>query len=205
MLQLECDLIGLAPIGFSAPISSPKNDEETHDQYEQRTWRERMHVDKDGHVFVPPLALKNGLAAAAKYRPKKVQGQGMKTYTKFLEAGILVVEPLILLTSKGDFIDPENVRGNRLFVPSDGKKGGGSRVWKTFPTFDEWRTHAVIHIIEPLLIGNPPVVQDYIETAGQFIGFCQFRPERGGYFGRYRPENWLFDGKATWKKNGKKS
>ena len=190
----EFDVIGMSPIGFSAPVRSVKKEDEAHDTYEDRTWKERAHVNKDGHLFIPPQALKNALLTAAKYRPRKVKGGGAKTYTKFIEAGLLVVDPMVLADSKGKPLTIDNVFGNRLFVPSDGVKGGGKRVWKTFPTLNEWQTHAVINVLEPMLLerpNGPTVLRDYVDIALKFVGFGQFRPERGGYFGRGKKENFV--------------
>jgi hypothetical protein len=44
-----------------------KERSETSAQYEVRTWRNRMHVDENGSVFIPPMAFKNCLSDAAKY------------------------------------------------------------------------------------------------------------------------------------------
>ena len=62
-----CTLRGIAPIAFSKPVAAPKKTGERHDDYEERTWRERMHVDAEGHAFIPPMALKNCLSEVAKY------------------------------------------------------------------------------------------------------------------------------------------
>lgn len=189
MLTIEVDLVGLAPISFNAPVKSTKNTGETHDAFEQRTWRERMHVDNDGHVFIPPMALKNCLSECAKYLSETVPGKGKATYTKHFEAGIMVTTPLDLCNGVGKPVVAKTVAPNPVYVPSDGRRGGGSRVWKKFPIVPVWRTHATIHVLDPTLIDKPDKLQEYLTHAGQFIGLGTFRPRHNGYFGRFAIEN----------------
>jgi hypothetical protein len=179
MVTITVEIVGETPISFSAPIQSPRNTGETHDAYEQRTWRERLHVDANGEVFIPPTALKNCLAEVAKYLSESVPGKGKATFTKHFEAGIMVVDPLCL------GIKADTVQGERLFVPSDGKRGSGSRVWKVFPVIQKWQTHATIIVLDPVLTAKPQKVQEYLEHAGKFIGMGRFRPRNNGFYGRF--------------------
>ena len=179
MLKVECELIGAAPISFSAPIQSTKRTGETSDAFETRTWRERIHQDDKGFAFIPPTALKNCLSEVAKYLQESVPGKGKSTYTRFFEAGIMVSEPLELNVKADD------IPGERLFVPASGKRGDGKRVWKTFPTLPEWKTKAVIYVLDPVLIDKPEKIKEYLEHAGKFIGMGRFRPRNNGYYGRF--------------------
>ena len=61
-----------------------------------------------------------------------IPGQGKKTYTKKIEAGVLVAEPLVLRQKLKD------IDGEWLHVPSDGRRGGTTRVEKCFPLIREW-------------------------------------------------------------------
>lgn len=182
MKIVECDLIGVAPISFSAPIQSKKNTGESHDAFEERTWRERLHV-KNGEVFIPPMALKNCLSEVAKFLSETVPGKGKATYTKHFEAGVMVIDELML------GIKAKDVAGERLFVPSDGRRGGTTRVWKTFPVIPEWKTHAIIYLLDPILADKPAKVKEYLDYAGQFIGLGRFRPRNNGFYGRFKIEN----------------
>ena len=53
-------------------------------------WRERLHVNSDGYVFIPPMAFKNCISEIAKYRSDKIPGKRNATYTKHFESGVLV-------------------------------------------------------------------------------------------------------------------
>lgn len=170
---------GVSPYGQSGPIQSVKNTGESHDAFEERTWRERMHVDADGNVFIPPMAVKNMMSDCARFLGETVPGKGKATYTKHFDAGIMVVTPAPL------GIKADAVQGLRLFVPSDGKKGGGSRVWKTFPVVQKWEADVEIILLDPILIDKPEKVREYLEHSGKFIGLGFFRPRNGGFFGRF--------------------
>lgn len=183
MLRIEADLIGAAPLSFSAPISSLKKTGEGHDAFEERTWRERCRADKNGMAYIPPQALKNCLSEVAKFLGETVPGKKGSTYTKHFEAGIMVMDPIQLGVKSAD------IPGERLFVPASGKRGDGKRVWKTFPTLAQWRGHCVVYVLDPVLLDKPEKVEEYLRHAGKFIGLGRFRPRNNGYYGRFEVEN----------------
>ena len=174
---------GVSALQFGQHVSEPKKEREKPDDYEARTWKYRCHVMEDGpqkdHVFIPPMAFKLALDGAAKFRGDKIKGKGQATYTKHFASGVLVLEPLILPVKIND------IQGQWLFVPSDGKKGGGTRVNRCFPTIHKWGGDVTFHILDDAIIDRP-VFEDTLTNAGQFIGIGVFRPERGGYNGRFK-------------------
>jgi hypothetical protein len=125
------------------------------------------------------MALKNCLAEVAKFLGETVPGRGKATYTKHFEAGLLVTDPLML------GVKAKDVAGERLFVPSDGKRGGGTRVWKTFPVIPKWETRATIYVLDPVLADKPEKIEEYLNHAGKFIGLGRFRPRKNGFNGRF--------------------
>ena len=179
MKELTFRLTGVSPISFSRPVQSKKNTGENHDAYEDRTWRERLHVNEKGEVYIPPSAVKNMLGECAKYLGETVPGKGKATYTKHFEAGLMCIEPVTLGIKAADVV------GERLFVPSDGKRGGGTRVWKTFPVIQSWSGIATVLLLDPVLIDKPEKVIEYMGHAGQFIGLGRFRPRNNGFYGRF--------------------
>ena len=50
MLLVTFDVVGKSPISFSKAVQSVKGDKETHEDFDERTWREKMHVTADGEV-----------------------------------------------------------------------------------------------------------------------------------------------------------
>jgi hypothetical protein len=96
----------------------------------------------------------------------------------------LAPDPLPLFVN-GKPILGGDVKSEKLFVPSDGTRGGGRRVWKWFPVIPEWETEAKIIALDPILIAHKEKIGSYLTHAGQFIGMGRFRPVRNGYYGRF--------------------
>ena len=141
-----------APYSQSKHYQTEKFTKELARDYEARTWRDRLHVDQDGHIFIPPMSFKNCLSDAAKFLSIQIPGKGKSTYTKHFEAGVLVVDALVLPIKKDD------VPGEWLFVPSDGVRGSGKRVEKCFPVIHQWGGK-----VEFLVIDENTRVQEFRE------------------------------------------
>jgi hypothetical protein len=167
-----------SPYSQSRYIQVEKKSKETSADYEERTWRERLHAMEDGTVYIPPMAFKNCVSAVAKYLGKQIPGKGKATYTKHFEAGILVLDPLLLTPLKRD-----DVPGEWLHVPSDGRRGGPKRVMKCFPRIDKWGGDVTFLILDETI--TEEVFLEHLNEAGNFIGIGRFRPINNGYYGRF--------------------
>jgi len=178
MIIAIAELEGISPYSQSKHHITPKKDRELPKDYEERTWRERLHVNKDGNVFIPPMAFKNCVAEIAKFLGVQIPGKGKSTYTKHFEAGILVTDEVLLPIKKAD------VQGEWLFLPSDGKRGSGTRVDKCYPVIAEWKATVVFYILDEIITED--VFKDHLERAGQFIGIGRFRPRNNGFYGRFK-------------------
>lgn len=181
MKTITARLKSISPYSQSRHYDTPKLDRELAKDYETRTWRDRLHADSAGLVFIPPMAFKNAIAEAAKFMSIQVPGKGKATYTKHFEAGVLVMEPLPLGIAKDD------VKGEWLFVPSDGRRGSGSRVDKCFPYIAEWEGNVEFHILDDIITED--VFRQHLEAAGKFIGIGRFRPRNNGFYGRFSVES----------------
>lgn len=159
-------------------LKSEKRADETHDDYERRVWRERAHVNKDGFIFIPPMALKWCLTNAAKYRNEKIKGQGNRTWGKKFESGVLCADP-IALPERG-----EEVEGEWLWCNADGKKGSSTKVRRCFPIVPEWTGNAIFYVLDETITED--TFERHLVDAGTFIGIGRFRPEKGGYYGRFK-------------------
>jgi hypothetical protein len=170
------------------PLDFPKKPKETHDAAEERLWRNRLHVNADGNVFIPPTAFENAIREAAKRLAISVPGKGKTLYSKYFEAGIQVPDGITL------DLKAEDVPGERLFVPSDGRAGGGKRVYKRFPRIDAWAGDLSIYVFDDLI--PEAVFRKVLESSGFLVGIGRFRPQSRGYYGRYTVESfsWIEDG-----------
>lgn len=180
-------LKSVSPYSQSRHYTVPKLDKESPLEYCKRTWREHCHADRKGNILIPPMAFKNALAEAAKYLSITVKGKGKATYTKHFEAGVLVVDALVLPIKKDD------VEGEWLFLPSDGKRGSGSRVDKCYPIIREWSGDVTFHVLDNTI--TQEVFREVLEQCGKFIGIGRFRPRNNGYYGRFTVED------IEWKKD----
>lgn len=175
-----CDLASTTNYSQSKYIDQthlPKKNEEKDDAYEARAWRERCHVNKDGYIVIPPMGFKRSLELAARFLNLKIKGQGNNLWNKHFVAGTLVTDELILPIKKAD------VQGEWLFVPSDGKTGGGKRVMKCFPLIPSWKGKVAFYVIDDSI--PKEIFEKVLRVSGNLIGIGRFRPERGGYYGRF--------------------
>lgn len=181
MKTARATLKSVSPYSQSRFIQTKKPRDLTHEEHEEATWRERMHVDADGMVFIPPMSFKNCLSEAAKYKSIQVPGKGKSTYTRFFEAGVMVCEPLTL------DVKADAVAGEWLNVPSDGKRGGTKRVKKCFPVIPSWQGVVEFLVLDETI--NREVFTTHLEDAGRFIGIGRFRPRNNGFYGRFEVVN----------------
>lgn len=179
-------LRSISPYSQSRAHESEKNNRETHDEYEKRTWREKSHYTKDGLIFIPAMAYKQSLDRAAQMLGRQIPGKGKSTYTKFFLSGVMCVDQVCLPHKK------DEVRGEKIHANADGKRGSGKRVWRTFPVIDEWAAPVTFHVIADEIAQD--VFEEHLQQAGAFVGIGRFRPGNGGYYGRFKVE------KIEWQK-----
>lgn len=177
MVKVTCKITSKSPLSMSKYIDEPKLERETYTDAEARTWRGRLHVNDDGNVIIPPMFFKNALAESGKYLGMQIPGKARSTYTKHIEAGIMVIDPVVLPIKGAD------VPGEWLFVPSDGKRGGTTRVKKCFPRIDAWEGTLTVYILDEII--TKPVFEKHMAICGDFIGLGRFRPRNNGYYGRF--------------------
>lgn len=178
MRTAHCTLESISPYSQSRYHETPKINKELHDDYRKRVWREHLHYDQKGQVFIPPMTFKNCLTEIAKFLGMQIPGKGKSTYTKHFESGVMILEPGYLGIHK------DEVQSETLFLPSDGIRGSGKRVLKTYPVIEEWKTSVTIYVADDLI--TEEVFRYHMEQAGTFIGIGRFRPSKNGYYGRFR-------------------
>ena len=177
MRRIIATIKGISAYSQSKHHETAKLDRELHDAYEARTWRDKTHSNETGNIIIPSTSFKNGLATTAKFLGIQIPGKGKQNYTKHFESGLLVLDPMVLPVLKSD------VQGERLFVPSDGKRGGGKRVWKYFPIIPEWGGDIIVYVLDDII--TKEVFDVHLEAMGKFVGLGRFRPQNNGYYGRF--------------------
>lgn len=181
MKTAKVKLKSISPYSQSRHYETEKLPKELAKDYEARTWRERLHVNDAGQVYIPPMSFKNCLSEAAKFLGIQIPGKGKATYTKHFEAGVLVTDALTL------GIKADDVKGEWLFVPSDGVRGSGKRVNKCFPIIHEWSGEVTFFVLDETI--TEEVFTNVLQQAGAFIGIGRFRPRNNGFYGRFQVES----------------
>jgi hypothetical protein len=164
---------------------TPKEDKESHDEYERRTWREKMHSDEEGFVLIPPMSLKFAIDGAAKKLRIRIPGKGNSEWGKILSGGVTVLSGAQLNVKKAE------VEGQWLHLNADGRRGGGKRVLRCMPTIPKWKCKAEFYLIDDAI--TKEIFQKHLDEAGQLIGIGQHRPENGGFCGRFKVTKYVWD------------
>jgi len=191
MIKAKVKLTGVSPFSPCKHIHEEKPAKEPWGDWEKRTWREKMHFDEDGWVFIPGMMIKNCLSESAKYNSDKVEGKGHATYTKHFEAGVMVEDnSLIKAIGKGNKetkINKKDVGFEWVFVPSNGERGGSQRVDKCFPIIPKgWVAEVDVVILDETI--TKEIFEKTIKNAGSFIGIGRWRPRNNGMNGRFLAE-----------------
>lgn len=168
-----------SPYSQSRQHDAPKLEKETHEAYEQRTWREKCTTDESGQMVIPAMAFKQALDAVAKRLGDQIPSKGKATYTKHFVGGVICDSDIPLGVMKDD------VPGITISANSDGVRGSGKRVKRTFPQIPKWKATARFVVLDDTV--TPAVFERHMKEAGRFIGIGRFRPEKGGLNGRFVP------------------
>lgn len=180
MHKAKVRITGKTPYSQGKPIMIEKLKKELPQDFENRAWRERLHCNENGNVFIPLMSIKNCIDEAAKFLSIQIPGKGKSTYTKHFQAGTLVLDHITLPIKK------DEVEGVWRFVPHDGMPGGSKRVWKCFPTIKEWGGECEIMVLDDTITRD--VFEQHVKEAGRFIGLGSFRPRNRGYYGRFEAD-----------------
>lgn len=168
----------LSPYSQSRMHDTPKLNKEQMDAYEQRTWREKCNSDSDGTLVIPAMGIKQALDTVAKRLGETIPGKGKSTYTKHFVGGVLCLKDVRL-----EGWNKDTVPGITINANSDGVRGSGKRVKRTFPQVPQWKGETEFVILDDVV--TPELFERYIAEAGRFVGVGRFRPENGGMNGRF--------------------
>jgi hypothetical protein len=170
---------GIAPYSQSRMHDTPKLEKERPDDYEARTWREKSSYAQDGTIVIPAMAFKQALDTVARRLGEQIPGKGKATYTKHFTGGVMCAEDIRLEGWTKDTVQPITINAN-----SDGVRGSGKRVKRTFPQIPAgWKGTAEFIVLDAIVTNE--VFERHINEAGRFTGIGRFRPENGGLNGRF--------------------
>lgn len=181
----RCHLVSLAAYSMSKKHNTEKLAKEKPDDYEKRTWPMKMHVNANGEVIIPPIAFKFSLETAAKMLRMRIPGKDRSEYGKHFKAGVIVTDEVVIAPSR------EAVQGVWFSMNANGKRGSGSRVDRCLPQVPKWSGIVNYYILDDTITED--VFEKHLEESGKLVGIGQFRPENGGYCGRFKVEkiDWI--------------
>lgn len=183
MKDYRFTITGIGEMFFGKHVAEEKKSSETHDQREERLWRDKVHVNKEGQVVQQPFAIKNALESAAKRLARPVPGMGKSTFSKLFRQGILCVDLVTIFKADGKPMKIDDVEPRRLFVPSDGRRGSGKRVFRIFPAISNWTGQGTLTVFDDKITED--ILKEHLAEAGRFIGLGSMRVENGGICGRF--------------------
>jgi hypothetical protein len=174
-------LKSITPYSQSRQHGEPRQEKEDWEAWEERTWKLKAHVDGDGRtIVIPPMSFKQALDTTAKRLGIQIPGRGKMTYTKNFLSGVLIMDELKTQSSL------DSVQGEWINANADGVRGSGKRVRRCFPVIPKWEGELRFHILDDTITRE--VFERVLREAGQFVGIGRFRPENGGFYGRFSVE-----------------
>lgn len=172
---------GVTPYSASRPIGNDRLKGESLDDHEKRRWREKVHIDGKGMIFIPGVAFKMALDETASLLNEKIAGKGPQTWTAQFKTGVTAMNDVSL------GITADAVKSIGIYANANGKRGIGTRVWRYFPIIPVWRGILEMRVFNDSLSAD--VFERYFEQAGILAGVGRGRPITGcaAGNGRFRP------------------
>ncbi len=179
MYKVDSTIEGAAPILFDRFLGmglvkpTPEQEEEAAKQ--------RVFRNSNG-LYLPAVNLKRALRQGATRAGLKSTGRmGLEPYI----SAAVFIEPRELEFGKDE---PDFMFGTWVRIPP-GKKG--ALVWKVRPGLNPgWRVDSCLHVLDDRIASEK--LRIALETAGLFIGVCDWRPEYGRFIvknGRLRNDH----------------
>lgn len=166
------------------------------DAEETETTTRRVHVKKqdpreaaekaayrngNGELYIPGTAIARMLREAGAAHKQRGSRKSLKYV---VPAAVLVVEEQIVLRdAEGSPLTKFEVDSRPVVIPST--KG---RIMRHRPRLNSWHAEFSLEIKEDLM--DPQLIHQLLTEGGLQLGLLDFRPEKGGSFGRFAVVNW---------------
>jgi hypothetical protein len=186
MRQVTVKVEGITPYSASRFFEEALEKGETKDAHERRRWREKVHADEDGRVYIPGVAFKMCLDVAVSKANEKIKGKGQQTYTGLFKSSVTAMSDMRL----GIKID--DMKAISIYANADGKRGSGTRVTRWFPIIPNWGGMIEFGIFDDTI--PPEKFEEFFTKAGLVAGVGRGRPETGCAVGngRFKPLSFVW-------------
>lgn len=185
MKRCVATIEGLSPYSQSRKTDDvPMLDRESHDDYEKRVWRNKTTVNAEGQVCIPAMGFKQMLDTTAYKLGVKVPNRRGATFKNFFTSGFYCEADAVLFNGSGKPATPKEAQMVTISANSDGVRGSGKRVPRSFPSFTPWSCVVSFIITDDIIA--PDIFEQHLRASGIIAGLGRFRPEKGGHNGRFR-------------------
>ena len=191
MQNLKLRLIGESPLlmhsdRFANPLDDGtkqhkaltgkrKKTDEDHEAIAESEWRGALYWDKALGPYLP----------SANIRATLVDGAKLSKLGKAVQRGTMLLADKIRLEYSGPR-DPQVMVKDPRFIDCRSVCVSGKRLMRYRPVFDKWAVDVEV-TFDPAIIEERQIV-DSMRAAGSLIGLGDFRPNKGGHFGRFSVE-----------------
>jgi hypothetical protein len=135
--------------------------------------------NEDGSLYHPGAAISRLLREAGSSHKQKGSRKSLKY---IVPAAVIVVDDALPLSNGKPLTDFE-VDSRPVTIPAT--KG---RIMRHRPRLDEWNIKFRVEVDETVL--PPDIIHQLLVEGGQRIGIGDYRPEKGGPFGRFQVLCW---------------
>ncbi len=149
--------------------------DEDHEAIAKSEWMGGLYHDKDMGPYLPGQNIKSALVGAAK----------LNRLGAAFKRGVMVLEERVKLDYPGPR-DPEKMFAERKFVDCRSVVVSQSRLMRYRPKIHDWSLQVDV-MFSPEMTEQDSIVRA-AEDAGMFVGLGDYRPEKGGTFGRFNVE-----------------
>ncbi len=155
--------------------SKRKKTDDDHEAIMQSEWRLALYYDKQLGPYVPAMNVRASLIGGAKFNKL---GTAVKRSTT-------PTQERLPLEYDGPRDQDAMLEAGR-FTDVRSVKVGQARVMRCRPIFPEWSLEFEL-LYDPEQVEEGQLVYAF-QQAGTLVGLGDYRPEKGGLFGRYRIE-----------------
>lgn len=174
MKNIEVEITGISPLlQHRYPLEDSenrvkaKNKNQTEDDVEKALYRLA-----DGTIYQPAIHFISSMKrAGAKYQ---IPGQGKATYRTLIGSGTVLITPEAI---------PHRQQKYEIDVRPVVNPSTKGRVVRKRPCFSNWSLRFTLEYDDLEL--SAAMIKELLEYAGRRIGIGDFRPEKGGPFGRF--------------------
>lgn len=188
MLTARVRIEGISPLlvnRFKETPSEPKKKVKRGEEREEKSPREQAeetaYQDKDGKLWIPGTWISGAIkTVASDYKFKSTR----KTLKSVTGGAIIPGEAKIYFLEEYDISDIE-VDSQPVCIPH---APGRPRIMRHRTRLDSWSIEFTLEIDDEIV--DDKQVYDLLSDAGRRAGIGDYRPAKGGPFGRYQIRQW---------------